>query len=131
MADSTSSKINGTIQMMDYWKIQDIFHERMKKDYEHGIITNPIFKPYFDWKLYDAPIMLLTKHICYQIMNEAQRELEELDAKHPEAHKQVLVEPTLDDVWKPYKGYGEDCYLYSYLIGMESEITNIIMMIYG
>ena len=131
MADNTSSKINGTIQMMDYWKIQDIFHERMKKDYEDGIIINPIFKPYFDWKLYDAPIMLLTKHICYQIMNEAQRELEELDTKHPEAHKQVLVEPTIDDVWKPYKGYGEDCYLYSYLIGIESEITNIIMMIYG
>lgn len=38
MADNTSSKINGTLQMMDYWKIQDIFHERMKMDYENKII---------------------------------------------------------------------------------------------
>ena len=113
---------------MDYWKIQDIFNERMKKDYEDGIITNPIFKPYFDWKFYHAPIKLLTKHLCYQIMNEAQRELEELDNKHPKAHEQVLVEATLDDVWAQYKGYGKDCYLYSYLIGIESEITNIIMI---
>ena len=52
MADNTSSKINNTLQMMDYWKIQDVFHERMKSDYENGVITNPIFKFYFDWKFY-------------------------------------------------------------------------------
>ena len=113
---------------MDYWKIQDIFHERMKKDYENGIITNPIFKPYYEWKFYGASIKLLTKHLCYQIIKEAQKELEELDNKHPEAHNQILVEPSIDDVWKPYKGYESDCYLYSYLIGIESEITNIMMM---
>ena len=33
---------------MDYFKIQDAFLERMKKDYEGGAITNPIFKPYFE-----------------------------------------------------------------------------------
>ena len=116
---------------MDYWKIQDVFHERMKSDYENGVITNPIFKFYFDWKFYNAPIKLLTKQLCYQIMEEAQKELDALDTKHPKAHEQLLDEPTLDDVWKPYKGYGEDCYLYSYLIGIESEITNIMIMKYG
>ena len=116
---------------MDYWKIQDIFHERMKKGYEDGVITNSVFKPYFQWKFYGAPVKSLTKQICYQIMKEAQKELEELDIKHPGAHEQVLVEPTLDDVWKPYKGYGDDCYLYSYLIGIESEITNILLMKWG
>lgn len=61
-------------------------------------------------------------------MEEGQKELDVLDSRHPEARKQLLAEPTLDDVWKPYRGYGEDCYLYSYLIGIESEITNILLM---
>ena len=117
--------------MMEYFKIQDIFHERMKRDYEDGVITNPIYKPYFEWKFYGASVESLTKQMCYDIMKEAQRELEELDAKHPTAHDKILVEPTLDDVWKPYKGYGEDCYLYSYLIGIEAEITNILIIKWG
>lgn len=114
--------------MMDYWRIQDIFHQRMKKDYENGVITNPIYKPYFDWKFYGGSIRTLNKHLCYDIMKEAQRELDELDTKHPTAHNKILVESTIDDVWKPYKGYGEDCYLYSYLIGIEAEITNIMIL---
>ena len=100
----------------------------MKKDYERGVISNPTFKPYFEWKFYGVPIMLLTKHICYQIVKEVQKELEELDYKHPETQNKIIVEPSIDDVWAQYKGYGKDCYLYSYLIGVESEITNIIMM---
>ena len=99
----------------------------MKQDYESGLITNSTFKPFFDWKFYGASVKSLTKQKCYQIMKEAQKELEELDTKHPEAHKQLLEEPTIDDVWKPYKGYGEDCYLYSYLIGVEAEITSIML----
>lgn len=67
---------------MDYWKIQDVFHERMKKDYEDGVITNPTYKLYFEWKFYGSPINSLTKQMCYDIMKEAQRELEELDTKH-------------------------------------------------
>ena len=98
---------------MDYWKKQDIFHERMKKDYEGGAITNPIFKPYFEWKFCGASVELLTKQMCYEIMKEAQRELEELDTKHP------------------HQDYGEDSNLYSYLIGIENEITNILMMKWG
>lgn len=116
---------------MDYWKIQDVFHQKMKSDYESGVISNPTFKPYFEWKFYNAPIKSLTKQMCYDIMNEAQNELEALDLKHPKAHEQILVEPTLDDVWKPYKGYGEDCYLYSYLIAVESETLKILINNYG
>jgi hypothetical protein len=41
--------------MMDYWKIQEKFHQRMKMDYENGAISNPTFKPYFEWKFYNAP----------------------------------------------------------------------------
>ena len=99
MADGASSKINDTLQVMDYWKIQDIFHERMKKDYEGGIITNPIFKPFFEWKFYGASVELLTKQMCYRIMKEAQRELDELDAKHPTAHDKILVEPYVKSVY--------------------------------
>lgn len=28
--------------IMDYWKIQDIFNKRMKKDYENGTIIDAI-----------------------------------------------------------------------------------------
>lgn len=100
----------------------------MKMDYERGLISNPTFKPYFEWKFYNAPIKSLNKQICYDIVDEAQNELEALDLKHPKAYKQLFDEPTLDDVWKPYKGYEEDCHLYSYLIGIENEITNILML---
>lgn len=113
---------------MDYWKIQDAFYERMKKDYEGGAIANPVYKPYFQWKFYGESVNTLTRELCFQIMKEAQRELEELDNRHPGAHEQLLVEPTLDDVRKPYKGYDDDCFLYSYLIGIEAEITNIFVM---
>lgn len=34
---------------MDYFIIQDIYHKRMKEDYEGGLITKPIYKPYFQW----------------------------------------------------------------------------------
>lgn len=95
---------------MDYWKIQDAFYERMKKNYEGGAIANPVYKPYFQWKFYGTSVESLTKQICYRIMKEAQRELGELDAKHPN------------------QDYGEDNNLYSYLIGIEAEITNILVM---
>ena len=113
---------------MDYFKIQDIFHARMKQDFECGAIANPVYKPYFEWKFYNAPIKSLTRQMCYTIMKTAQNELEAQDLKHPNAHEQILVEPTLDDVWKPYKGYESDCFLYSYLISIENEITNILMI---
>lgn len=113
---------------MDYFKIQDIFHQRMKEDYEKGVITNPIYKPYFQWKFYGASVKTLTKQMCHTMIKEAQRELEALDCKHPNASEGILMEPTVEDVWKQYRGYGGDCYLYSYLIGIESEITNIMMM---
>lgn len=115
---------------MDYWKIQDIFHERMKKDYECGVITSPTFKPYFDWKFNDAPISAFTKQMCHDILHEAQTELRRLDNKYPRAHEQLSLQATIDDVWRAYRGYGEDCFLYSYLMGIESEITTIMMMIY-
>lgn len=113
--------------MVEYWKIQDVFHDRMKVDYERGVISNPTFKPYFDWKFYGAPIKSLTRQMCYDIMKEAQRELNIIDERHPDAHSQVLAKPTEDDIWKPYRGYEEDCFLYSYLICIESEITNIMI----
>ena len=113
---------------MDYWKIQDVFHQRMKMDYERGLITNPIFKPYYEGKFYGASINSITKEMCYTIMKEAQRELDILDNRHPRGFEQLLETPTLDDVWKQYKGYGKDCYLYSYLIGIECEITKIMMI---
>ena len=116
---------------MEYFEIQDIYHKRMKEDYEKGVVINPFHKPYFLWKFYGEPIESLTKQKCYAILEEAPRELEELDIKHPNAHEHLLEESTTDDVWKPYKGYGEDCYLYSYLIGIESEITNILFVKWG
>ena len=61
--------------IMDYWEKQDVFHERMKKDYENGLITNPMYKPYFDWKFYGASVESLTKQMCYEIIKEAQKEL--------------------------------------------------------
>ncbi len=113
----------------EYWKIQDVFLERMKHDYESGLITNPVYKPYFAWKFYGKPINSFTRRICFRIMKESQKELEILDNKYPDANKQFLTDPTLDNVWIQYEGYGKDKYLYSYLLGIENEITKIMMAI--
>ena len=112
---------------MDYFKKQDIFHDKMKKDYERGVITYPTFKPYFDWKFNNAPLSSLTKQICRNILHTAQKELQRLDNKYPRAHEHVAMESASDDMWAAYRGYGEDCFLYSYLVGIESEVANIIM----
>ncbi len=58
---------------MDYWKIQDAYLERMKQDYEGGVIGNPVYKPYFLWKFYGASLKTFTKQQCYQT-NSQQRE---------------------------------------------------------
>lgn len=107
---------------MDYWKMQDLFHERMKMDYEGGVIDNPIYKPYFQWKFYGASVETLTKQLCYQIMKEAQKELEELDNKHPEAHNQILVEPSIDEYGLHISLIIQLYFLYSFL-----PITLILM----
>ena len=65
---------------MDYWQKQDIYLERMKRDYEGGAIANPVYKPYFQWKFFGASVKTLTRELCYQIIKEAQRKLEELDS---------------------------------------------------
>ena len=59
---------------MDYFKIQDAYLEKMKLDYESGVIANPAYEPYFQWKIYGASVNSMTRQQCYAIMNEAQEE---------------------------------------------------------
>ncbi len=113
----------------EYFDIQDSFLKKMKADYEDGLITNPVFKPYFRWKMYDAPISIFTRDMLYEIAAAAQRELEVLDEKHPEAYKQLGDLATLNDIWKPYAGYGDDKYLYSYLSAIDSETANLLLVV--
>lgn len=115
--------------MLDYFDIQDKFYFRMKVDYESGLIDNPILRPYFDWKFYHAPLNTLNKEILFNMREAVLHEMETLDEKYPNAYKSLLHSPTSDDVWKPYIGYGEDKYMYSYFYGIESELSRLMMIV--
>lgn len=115
--------------MSDLFNMQDEFYARMKADYESGLIGNPILKPYFDWKFYHAPLNTLDKRILFNMREAVSRDMEILDEKYPDAYRSLTLSPTADDIWKPYKCYGEDKYLYSYLDGIESEISRLMVIV--
>lgn len=109
--------------------IQDCFLNKMKADYEAGLIPNPVYKPYFTWKFYNADLTIFTPANLREMAETCTDEMEKLDEKHPEGYKLLIKNSTMEDIWQPYKGYGEDAYLFSYLSAIDSELTNLRLLI--
>ena len=55
---------------------QDIFHESMIDAYLNGHISEPIFKPYFDWKLGKTVKLEASKVEAHTIVKKASEMLE-------------------------------------------------------
>ncbi len=103
-------------------------HTPFFADYEAGMIANPVYEPYFQWKLYGANLSSLTQSTLQEMAEKTAKEMEELDAKHPEAYKGLTQVVTLEDIWRPYALYGEDKYLYAYLSAIDNEVVNLRQM---
>lgn len=106
---------------------QDIFRDKMVEDYKAGKISNPVYKPYLDWKSGIVPRPAITESEARNIINEASRELETYFDRYPDAFKQLDTQIDDDDVWRNFKEFGEDKYIVSYLYNIESELTTILL----
>lgn len=115
--------------MSDYFDIQDRFYAKMKLDYESGLIANPVLKPYFDWKFCHALLSTLDRKTLFDMRESVAQEMEIIDEKYPDAYRFLSDSPASDDIWKPYRGYGDDRYLYSYLYGIESELSQLMAIV--
>lgn len=105
---------------------QDIFHNRMIKDYKDGIIPHSsVFEPYFRWKMEECSHSEITREMALKMMDEVSTLLDEYYEKHPNAYDNMDVYIN-EDPWQQYKGFGTDKYIVSYLEAIDNELTYII-----
>ena len=103
---------------------QDIFHKAMITAYLDGQIKEPMFKPYFDWKLGKTVKIEVSRIEAQAIINKASEMLEPYFDKYPDVECNICESD--DDVWCYYQGYGDDKYIVSYLEKIESELSNLL-----
>lgn len=114
-----------TVAKLTPFQRQDIFRESMIAAYLNGQIPEPLFKPYFDWKLGKTTKMEVSRTEAQIIMNKASEMLEPYFEKYPEADNNITSSDS--DVWCYYKGYGKDKYIVSYIEKIEEEVTNLLI----
>lgn len=103
---------------------QDIFHISMIDAYLNGQIPEPIFKPYFDWKLGKTVKLEVSKVEAHTIVEKASELLESYFDQYPDAEREI---GTSNDIWYMFQGYGKDKYIVSYLERIEAEVNNLLM----
>lgn len=114
------------IKEIDPFEKQNIFHNRMIKDYKDGIIPNSsVFEPYFKWKMGECSHSEITREMAHKMIKEASTLLDKYYDKYPNAYDNMDVYIN-DDPWQQYKGFRADKYIVSYLEGIEVELCNII-----
>lgn len=120
---------NMKIKEISPFEKQDIFHNRMIKDYKDGIIPHSsVFEPYFKWKMGKCSHSEITREMSLKMMDEASILLDGYYEKYPKAYDNMDVNIN-EDPWQQYKGFGDDKYIVSYLDGIETELTNIILLL--
>lgn len=108
---------------------QDIFHNRMIKDYKDGIIPHSsVFASYFKWKMGECSHSEITREMALKMMEEASTLLEKYYDKYPNAYDNMDVYIN-EDPWQQYKGFGIDKYIVSYLEAIDNELTYIIQIL--
>ncbi len=105
---------------------KEIFLQKMRADYENGLIKNPAFMPYFEWKFYHAPLSIFTRKILHKISKAITLEIKKLDEKYPRAFEGLIQKETIQNPWNPYMGFKEDRYLYSYLMAIDNLAKSLI-----
>lgn len=117
------------IKEMSPFEKQNIFHNRMIKDYKDGKIPHSsVFELYFRWKMGECSHSEITREMALKMMEEASTLLEGYYEKHPNAYDNMDAYIN-EDPWQNYKGFGKDKYIVSYLEGIEAELINIISIL--
>lgn len=117
---------NMKIKEIDPFEKQNIFHNRMIKDYKDGKIPHSsVFASYFKWKMGECSHSEITREMALKMMNEVSTLLDEYYEKHPKAYENMDAYIN-EDPWQQYKGFGKDKYVVSYLEAVEGELYNII-----
>lgn len=111
---------------MNPFEKQDIFYNRMIKDYKDGIIPHSsVFEPYFKWKMGECSYSEITREMALKMMEEASTLLNGYYEKYLNAYDNMDVYIN-EDPWQQYKGFGNDKFIVSYLEGIDAELTNFI-----
>ena len=106
---------------IDTFKAQDIFTERMLKEYNHmDVLKKAVYKPYFDWK--KGETNTISRQDAYAIKDAASDDLWDMYQKYPDAPGKATNLP----LWGAYEGYGDDKYLVSFLEYIDDEIVFFI-----
>ncbi len=114
------------IKEIDPFDKQNIFYNRMIKDYKNGIMpSTSVFESYFKWKMGKCRHDEITKETAYKMIDEASTLLDRYYEKYPKAYENMDAYIN-EDPWQQYKGFGKDKYIVSYLEAVEGELCNII-----
>lgn len=112
---------------MSYIEKLDQFAQKMMEDYaEHRIYQGYSFKPFFDWKQGKRGCNF-TRQELVSMRRSAKRLIEMFDKKYPEAWEQCDFTEN-DDLFSPYRGYGEDARNVAYYNAIEEELTNFLIL---
>ncbi len=110
------------------FKQQDLFLDKMLKDYQGGMIPNPIYRKYFNWKMGIGNFQDISRKEGFEMIKAAQEELASLYDRYPSAYSNMECEIN-EDPWLFYKGFGDDKYIVSYLEYIDSELSYIISIL--
>lgn len=112
------------ILFQDVFERQDLFLRRMKEDYLAGGIVDMVYEPYFGWKF--GGNGLFTEKEAHAMLDAVSDDLDRLYRKHPKSFS-VTEECADSSPWAAYRGFGEDCYLVSYLEELDREVSALLL----
>ena len=118
---------NMKIKEIDPFEKQNIFHNRMIKDYKDGKIPHSsVFASYFKWKMGECSHSEITREMALKMIEEASTLLDKYYDKYPNAYNDMDVYIN-EDPWQQYKGFEKDKFIVSYLESIDAELTNLIV----
>ena len=103
-----------------FWE-QDEFHKQMIDAYKQQRIPQWFaFRSYFEWKMGSRGCDFTTREII-SMRNTSSRLIDKFDALYPDAWKDIKLE-------NPYLGYGEDWEVVRFLMFINEELVNFLIL---
>ena len=106
----------------------------MINDYHHGEFPERnAFQTYFDWKEEKIDLQGISPAAALDMLDVCQQLLERYHTQYAEAVTPPEISLPFgplpnddDDPWSPYRAYGPDCYVISYLEAIQSDLRTIL-----
>ena len=111
---------------MEYWEQQERFTALMIQAYdEHKIPNWYVFKPYIEWKR--TKVFRITNAEIRKMRSVAHRLLSKYEEIYPNAMDNIEFNDT-DDLFYLTRGYGKDAEVVRFLMEIDEELTNILIL---